>query len=236
MRQLVLGFGVGKCGTTSLAHLLNIQPNSYFSHEIDGLHWFGIFSDYHKVIKQIRRRAEKYDFTGDVSYVWIQHLSQMVKLFPGVKFVNMWRDKEETVESFWKSSKNRREAMNTPTQWATPDFWFGMYPFFGFPPSKDQIAHTYDIYHRLTHVALLKYPNRIFSLNVKSLSDLDKVDNLLDFVGIPKDQRVVEKVKANVKGQSSMELFIVPTEDMDKKYKHKMKAGITLEASTRRSL
>jgi len=97
MRQLVLGFGVGKCGTTSLAHLLNIQPNSYFSHEIDGLHWFGIFSDYHKVIKQIRRRAEKYDFTGDVSYVWIQHLSQMVKLFPGVKFVNMWRDKEETV-------------------------------------------------------------------------------------------------------------------------------------------
>jgi len=71
---------------------------------------------------------------------------------------------------------------------------------------------------------------------VKSLSDLDKVDNLLDFVGIPKDQRVVEKVKANVKGQSSMELFIVPTEDMDKKYKHKMKAGITLEASERRSL
>lgn len=225
---------MGKCGTTSLAHLLDSQPDSCFSHEMQGTHWFEIFSDYQRVKKNLLKRAESNCFVGDVSYAWAQYTNRIIEDFPDVKFINLWRDKEETVESFWKGNQNRVEAINTPTPWATREFWLVMYPFFGFPPSKDQIAHTYDIYHRLTEIILTIYPKRVFCLNVKSLNDIDKVDNLLNFVGIPKEQRVLEKVQANKKGRSSMELFVIPNEEMTQKYKHSMKANITLEASQRR--
>ena len=42
MRKLILGCGSGRCGTTTLSHLFNLQDNSHFTHEYYTTSKFGI--------------------------------------------------------------------------------------------------------------------------------------------------------------------------------------------------
>lgn len=231
MTQFVIGYGMGRCGTTSLARLLDMQPNSRFTHEMYGLHWLDIFSEYHKTIKALKKRAEKYSFVGDVNYCWAQYISQAIEHFPDVKLIHIWREKEETVESFWKANQNRVNAKEKYPIWQSEGLWLAMYPFFGYPPSKDQIASTYDVFHRIAEVIMYKHPKRVYTLHMNRLNDDSLISNLLDFVGIPKEDRVINRVQANKGGVSSTEMFVVPTEALSDNCQFVMRAGITLEAS-----
>ena len=231
MTQYVIGYGMGRCGTQSLAHLLNSQPDSKFSHEMDGCHWFPALCDYPGVVERLKLRAEKHAFVGDVGYSWVQQIPRIIEDFPDVKFIHTWRDKEETIESFWNVSQDRIEAIQTPTAWASDSLWFGVYPFLGFPPTKDQIASRYDIFHKIAEMIMYRFSQRVYTIKVENLSKPDSIAKLLDYVGIPSSNQVTNGVRANQGRQSSTTLDILITSEMNEKYKCSMKKGITLKAS-----
>ena len=231
MTQYVIGYGMGRCGTKSLAYLLNLQPDSSFTHELDGLHWQTVFSNYRMIRDLFKRKAEKYKFVGDVNYAWAQYALRVVEDFPCVKFIHIWRDKEESVESFWKLSQARIEAQKTVSLWAEESLWYTIYPFFGFPPTKDQIANTYEIFHKIAETMMYKYPRQTYTIKMDSLNNTDSIKKLLDFVGIPEKEQVVQKVQANKGGSAKMEFNVVQRGGVDEKYHCVMKAGISLKAS-----
>jgi len=231
MTQYVIGYGFGRCGTQSLAQLLHLQPYSCFSHELHGLHWLPIFSRYPLIKKALQKRGDMFDFVGDVNYAWVQYIPQLVENFPDVKFIHIWRDKEASVESFWDRNQDRINAINTPSVWGNDTFWHSIYPFFGYPPSKDQVANTYDVFHKIAETIMVLYSTRTYTIKMESLNNPDSIKKLLDYVGIPENKQVVKPIQANKGGQSTLDLFVVPNERFAQKHNYSMKAGITLEAS-----
>ena len=220
MTQFIFGYGTGRCGTQSLAHLLNLQQNSCVSHEMQGIHWWPVFSNYVGVKKRLAiREAKKYDLVGDIAYGWIQYIPQVIEDFPNAKFIHIWRDKDEVVESFWKAMQDRINAIQTSPIWGTDTLWYSIYPFLGFPPSKVQIANTYEVFHKIAEMAMFKYPYQIYTIKMESLNKTDSIKSLLDYVGIASSDQVVKLVRANKGGQSPLSVNLVPRADITGKYK-----------------
>lgn len=205
--QYIFGFGTGRCGTSSLAHLLDIQPNARVSHEQFDIHWFPAITDYTLVREAIRERARQYELVGDICYAWIQYLPRLVEDFPTAKFIYIWRDKEEVIDSFWERNKDRidnplenRPNLNKCTEYLK-SFWNLQYPFLGYPPTKECIRNTIERYSALTQSTLFRFAKRTYMFNMKNLNLEKSVHNLLNFVGVPKEEQVIEIVKQNVGGK-----------------------------------
>lgn len=197
MKSIIIGIGTGRCGTKSLAHLLNIQPDSNVTHEAGHLHWFPALGNYEPVWEELIDRKES--VVGDVGYAWIQYLGRAHEDFDNLKVVYIWRDPDEVIESFWRRNRDRVEA------WGSAHLWYLQYPFFGFPPSKAKIKNTILVYHELALEMLNKYSG--YSLNMRDLNDRIKIGELLDFVGIPHTGRIPIPVIFNVGGQAEVDTW-----------------------------
>lgn len=226
--QFVIGYGFGRCGTTSLARLLNIQPKSRVSHELYGLHWFNIYSKYSTIKRMFEIWGKERDFVGDVNYAWVQYIRNIVEDFPDVKFIHIWRDKEESVESFWKKSQDRRNSIDSVSPYAESTLWYTIYPYFGFPPTKDQIANNYEIFHKIAESIMFVFSQRVYTIKMENLNKEESIKKLLDFVGIPEDKQIIAKVKVNQGGQSPTDFYAIPNEEFAQKYQYHFKANITV--------
>lgn len=200
MTQYIFGLGTGRCGTASLANLLNSQKDSHVWHENTGLHWWPVVANYEITKERLLERGKEFKYVGNVAYYWIQYIQHVVTDFHNPKFIYLWRDKEEVIESFWARSKKRIEAQFDART------WLSYYPFLEYPPSKDAIARTYDLYTGMADVLIFKYPKQVFIMNVNSLSKKDSVCKLLDFIGIPERDHIIITDKINVGGQAPVKL------------------------------
>ena len=108
--QLIIGYGTGRCGTSSLAHLLNLQPDCDIRHEAEGLHWWPILTDYLKIRDELKERLKHNKVVGNIGYMWLQYVSRIVEEFSDVNLIHIWRKEEEVVESFWKRYQDRLNA------------------------------------------------------------------------------------------------------------------------------
>jgi hypothetical protein len=188
MTSYLIGYGVGRCGTKSLAHLLSSQGGVTAYHEAMPLHWlpspgYGSAIDWLKHINN--------DVVCAVGYYWLKYVPMVVRELCPVKFVHIWREKEEVVESFW-NKKTRIRGMEVED-----DEWFGVYPFLDYPPTKDKIAKTWEKYQYIAGRMAKFYSNITHTLHMNDLNDMAKVSALLDFVDIPKEQQVLERVHLN---------------------------------------
>jgi len=181
----------------SLAHLLNSQADSSIGHEQMPIHWWPIAGDFPKARDILLEKAKDHAFVGNVSYCWMQYVPDIISSFPNAKFIYIWRDKEEVVESFWLRNQDRRDS-----DLIQPQLWLSQYPFLRYPPTKDAISDTYDMYEAMAHVLTFKYPGRIYYINIGSLNEDENIHKLLSFVGVPRETQVIEKTKMNVGGQA----------------------------------
>ena len=103
VKRLILGCGSGRCGTASLAAVLNAQFDSCITHEGGTpLPWDAIDRPYNINIEIMRHYPM--EVVGDVSFWWLKYVGDVVKDFPGARIVCLKRDKEETLRSFLKCS------------------------------------------------------------------------------------------------------------------------------------
>lgn len=102
-KRVIIGLGSGRCGTSSLATLLNAQFDSCVTHE-EGvpLPWNAIDRHYHINRETILNYPHK--VTGDVAFWWLRYTGNLVKDFPNIKMVCLKRDKKDTVKSMIKCS------------------------------------------------------------------------------------------------------------------------------------
>lgn len=88
-KEVIVGFGTGRCGTKSLAHFLNNQADCFVTHE--GGSDLNIAKD---------GAGHEQHFIGDVGHYWIQSIDVIVQKYPDVYLINITRDDDETVKSF----------------------------------------------------------------------------------------------------------------------------------------
>lgn len=197
-KRLIIGLGSGKCGTMSLATLLNNQVDASFSHEGFANQMRRHFNNdcLLKALKVILARESR--IIGDVAYYWIHYVKSLLLNTP-TKFICLKRDRTAVIESFWTGLTG--EPIDTLPQFSgmkvvglnlvgntvisDPD------PF-TLDRAKDQTGEMWDAYYgQAEHFERLRLTHfRIFSLD--KLNSEEGVKEILDFAEIPEENQVVE--------------------------------------------
>ena len=183
-KRLIFGLGTGRCGTMSLANLLNYQDDCNVSHELNGspwLSWEPSTNDLDIFVNKIMNRRES--IVGDVSFYSLPYANILMDRYDDVRFVILKRNKEETIKSYMKKTEGRHHWLNHDGSVWQLDHWDRCYPKFDIENRKSAIIEYYDLYYRLCE----ELPqDKCFWLKTPELNDVGKCLEMLEFCGIEK--------------------------------------------------
>lgn len=186
---MIIGLGSGRCGTASLATLLNEQVNAEVTHEGCPLPW-DFDSEIWKFISN-NLFSRKADVVGDVGYYWINYVERLLDVKPDTKFICLKRDRQETMDSYMVKSS----GLNVhPT-----DDWFRLFPRYNLSP-KEAVGAMWDDYYKIAESWQKKYPDKFVLMDMDdALNDEDNQRKMLNFVGFSNPQiRLNIRLNANV--------------------------------------
>ena len=199
-QSIVLGIGTGRCGTASLARVLNQQPDAQASYEERPLlPWKA--ADARRVLKERFARFRqngKARLLGDVASFYLPYLEDAISLEPDIRIVCLKRPREEVVTSFceWLD-----QTMPLPTNhWArqpAPGWHHDpnrtrLYPQYDTQNREEGIRRYWNEYYGRVEELVRRYPEQIRLLDTyESLNTESGLRDLLAFVGIPPEQQAL---------------------------------------------
>jgi len=192
----VFGLGTGRCGTKSLADLLDAQPGVSVSHECGGriLPWDldGVGLDAVLKILNTFPGAVK----GDVAFYYLNYVESILQRYPDARFVCLKRDKVGCVASL--VAKHDSLGIN-PLQPGVcePSVWDRTMP--DIDPDLDRLSSVcryYDDYYSAAGLLVEKYPDSFRIFDTEALNTEHGVRDILDFCGV-KIQNPVIGIKSN---------------------------------------
>jgi hypothetical protein len=202
VKQLVIGIGTGRCGTNSLAALLNSQPDCFFSHESYRLDWEQRAADCPQFddFKYLLDREEP--IAGDVSLGLSAQAKELMKRFEGLKVVCLRRDREKLIQSLIRASggEETRSYYQTHPEDSPyhSDYWYHKFPKFPVDDKRKAVKMYITEHYHITSALYNAYPDRVFIMDIAKIDDRIRLDRLFDFVGVSKEGRVYDVPKFNV--------------------------------------
>lgn len=197
---IVIGLGTGRCGTKSLAVLLNHQPSTAVGHEMRPLlPWdkAGAPQDVRSRFAMLVERYPQVARVGDVGHFYLPYIPDLFEAFENLRVVCLQRDREETIDSFirWITATRSGRPVN---HWSLDrdgfesDPWDRCFPHY---PTRDMaqgIGRYWDDYYREAQRLATAFPEqfRIFPTE-RSLREVDGIRELLDWVGVPRARQCI---------------------------------------------
>ena len=173
--MIVIGYGTGRCGTQSLASFLNQQKGFNITHEAIYHSWYQT-PEYESTVDKLL--AMKGAVIGDIAYYWIKHLNKLFSTVDNLKVINITRDIDEVIESFWTYNNSIRMYMVINNK-----RWF-RYPFDDSTPSKDSLANTIRKYKFSEDIINKYYGDKIYHMDMEDLNNINKLHDLLTWLGV----------------------------------------------------
>lgn len=193
LRKFIIGLGTGRCGTNSLADLLNMQPGINISHEyLFPLPWNFSLEVIQRRIYDLRKK------NGDVAFYYLNYVEHINSVYPSSKFVCLKRDKAGTIMSYMKKSENRNNWIeHNGNKWSKSKFFYNSYPKFDVELKEEALDKYYELYYSKARKLEETMPNfKIFDLN--DLNTQSGVLKILDFCGFEKDEmNIIIQIKVN---------------------------------------
>lgn len=185
-KRLIIGLGSGRCGTTSLAHLLNIQDDSNITHEdhVEGI--FGLTRDSEASLALfclVDILARNSFTVGDIGYHWLKFIPTLMAFKGDKRFICLKRDKEETINSFVNYPIQKTNPMSNST--------------------RKEFELYYDHYYLKTDYYCTKYPEIFKTFSTDSLNSEDGQRDILNFLGFANHKYDIG-VKLNVSEESGV--------------------------------
>lgn len=133
--MIVFGIGTGRCGTASLANLLNKQNNAAVFHELNPgpMSWTGAEAYLEELLGQFEsaletgkldvevvprrwnlealdqlEKMDKISMVGDIGLYYLPYVEYILSKNPSVKFVGLRRDEDATVKSYLRKTMSYR--------------------------------------------------------------------------------------------------------------------------------
>lgn len=184
MSQLIIGIGTGRCGTHSLAKILDSQKDAGITHELGDQPYLKWKNDpkISNVILHFRKEGTTKKFFGDVSFYYLNYLEEILREFPDAKIVSIKRDPDSTVASYMKWTEGRNHwKEHTGIRWRKC-VWDDCYPKYELD-KKESIQQYWKDYYLKVDELSKKYPSNFFHLNMEDLNSEKRVEDLLDFCG-----------------------------------------------------
>ncbi|MFV1968842.1 MAG: glycosyltransferase [Pirellulaceae bacterium] len=204
-RRLILGIGTGRCGTRSLATLLNHQPSTAVAHELRPLlPWdrgaatsdiktrFDRFSDGYPQVQRI----------GDVAQFYLPYVELALEVFHDVRVLCLQRNRQETIDSFltWIVQTRHGRPVNhwsAEREGFAPDDWDACFPKYATRDMAQAIGRYWDEYYRSAAELVGRFPSNVRIFPTAALGEPDGVRALLDWASVPRSQQVLVKSRVN---------------------------------------
>lgn len=199
-RLFLLGLGSGRCGTLSLARLLNQQPNAHVTHEARPLLPWNAKNRDTLVAERIARfNTAQARLVGDVASFYLPYVERFISLVPDLRVVCLWRDREEVVESFARWSDQAHSA--PADHWSVrpqpglfhDPVWSTIFPKYDVASREEGIRRYWDEYYENAEELVRKFPGnvRIFDMEA-SLNTEPGQREVLRFVGLRNEEHVLQ--------------------------------------------
>src|SRR5689334_17661165 len=169
-RTIVLGMGTGRCGTHTLAELLNRQPDARVTHEQPPLLTWRPCPGRSAIRERLERikRTRPQRLVGDVALFYLPYVEEALALEPNLRVIGLERPREEVITSFcrWADTVHPLPtdhwAADPPPGWHHDPIWTRIFPQYpGHASREERIGRYWDDYHRAAAELARKHPGRV---------------------------------------------------------------------------
>jgi hypothetical protein len=198
MSRIVLGIGTGRCGTASLAALLNGQEDSSVSHEVRPLLPWNTDDRSTLVVQRInnflRRRKSA---VGDVASSYLPYIETFIAQVPEIRIVCMRRDRSEVIASFRRLMDRKFHgnvdhwSQTLQPGWFRDPTWSAVHPRFDAVDLEDALGKYWDYYNSEVDRLCGQYPDRMRTFSVDTLNTNEGQSRILDFCGFTHEKHVL---------------------------------------------
>ena len=209
-KKVVFGLGCGRCGSASLAYLLNSQEGALVGHELGPVMPWNA-SDLTGIQfrwEQLQHQSHLYPIVGDVGIYYLPYIPMLMKSYELVPFINqnyiikfiiLKRDREEVVESFLKkfAKQNNNPLQTEKEEGVRSDEWDECFPKYDGVSLKEAIGLFYDDYYKESEQLVQAHPGNVCIFPMDSLNTDAGVLQILNFVGID-EPRILTAIRKNV--------------------------------------
>jgi hypothetical protein len=204
--RIILGIGSGRCGTFSLARLLNQQPDAQVAYESPPLlPWLRPAGD--RILRERFARFRRLGTAGtlgDVASFYLPYIDDAIALEPEIRIVCLKRPREEVVADFcrWLDDTyvlptNHWAEDPIPGRHHVPDRSL-IYPHYETQDRAEGIRRYWDEYYGEVERLAARCPQHLRIYDTQQALDSEEGQrDLLSFVGIPPEQQLLA-VGANV--------------------------------------
>ncbi len=188
--QIVVGLGTGRCGTMSLAYLLNWQENSEVCHEKSS--YLIPWKDGEKKIDEFLHWASELTkqkrLVGDVAFYYLNYIEYLLSLNSHIKFICLQRERAGTVASYMKYTINRNHWMpHDGTLW-NKCVWDNCHPKYECSGKEKALERYWDDYYLTANELQRKYPDSFRIFQTSTLNTETGQRDILSFIGIEKQR------------------------------------------------
>lgn len=203
--------GTGRCGTRSLAALLNRQPDSQVTHEeYPLLMWRSPQRE--SLVQRLERMlaGRQASVVGDVASFYLPYAAAAIDFDPEIRIVCLQRPRAEVIHSFcqWIDKVHplptNHWAKRPAPGWYHEPIWTQIFPQYETTDRLKGIGRYWDEYFEQAESLQKEFPEnvRIFDW-LPALSTTAGQSELLSFCGFPADKHVVTLEIHENKGESA---------------------------------
>lgn len=212
-KRIVLGLGSGRCGTLTLARLLDAQPGFSVTHECIPAPWEFSEASYRKLCEELASRPAP--VVGDVASYHLPYVPRFFADFDDVRCVCLRRERAEVVDSFLRITPDRNHWTDPASafwsdRWRPDPAWDPCFP--KYPLDKaEAIAAYWEEYYAAAADLARRFPGRFLVADMRdALNNRETQMRILDFVGAPSQGRVVAVGRiTNISRRARVERFYI---------------------------
>lgn len=180
----VIGLGSGRSGTVSLSTLLDAQRATSVTHETRPLlPWIPDEEQLSVRLAQLAHRDAS--ISGDVAYYYLPYVERINHRLPGVKFVCMRRNFDDTVRSLMAKTDGRNHWVDHDgSLWRTDDQWDKTMPSFQVMPKIEAVRRYVSEYYIEAERLQRQLPRAFRIFDIEMLNNPRGTVSILTHIGI----------------------------------------------------
>lgn len=194
-RRIVIGLGTGRCGTQTLAALIDAQPGGAVTHEWPGARvaWEGGEAEVDRMLDELERRLTAgATLVGEVGSYYLPYVAQIRARIPDARFIILKRERDATVESFLEKTRDKANHWAPTTRFARHARWNRCFPTYPATlPKRAAIGRYWDEYYAATGALEGAEPAVFHTVRTELLGEDATQRQILDFLGLPRERQVL---------------------------------------------
>lgn len=201
-KQVIIILGTGRCGTKSLAHILNTLPRATVTHEAPPLlPWEPSPGFLDQKLSALESRSG--DVVGDAAFYYLPYVRHIATRAPDVIFICLKRAMKSTVVSYMRWTVGRNHWCVRDDESRPDPRWDPCYPKYEIQNKIKALEMYWKEYYDIAH----QFEKELERFTIVPLEDLNSpsgLERILDLIDIPKTARVpLEGVHINRGGWRS---------------------------------